>query len=165
MRMSSFFSYLYWFIGMSVALYFCWTYEPSYFDLKNGGNIDFVTNILSIFLAFGLVAQSVILTYDLRDVVVFKYKIVEGEYSIEAKCLTLFWLFIPYWKSVDTDSHSYKSQNFFGAKEKHYYETDVTYKTKEEALSAIENHKESAKEGLSDFFKRPDKDESKTTYL
>ena len=79
----------------------------------------------------------------LRDIVAFKYKLVEKENGkIEAKYLSLFYIFIPTWGNVAGHSKSYE--------------------TKKEALERIERHKQEIIRNRKDLFKRPKK--NKTTY-
>jgi len=169
MRISSFFSYVLWFIALVVIFYLSFTYEYVHEPMAGRGVFETFKSMMSpigsVLSAFCLIMQSIILTDDLRGIVVFQYKIVEEEYKVSAKYMTSFWLFIPYWKSVDTNSHSCKSQNMFGAKRKDYYETDVSYSKKEEALKAIEDHKKGVERSKGRFFERPEEEESKTTYL
>ncbi len=109
---------------------------------------------------------SMIISSDVSEAFPLKYKIVENEHEIyEAKVLRLWWLFVFMWRPVDTETHSYKSQNMFGAKYKDYYSTDVIFNSKHAAIDAINKHKKQAKKERDSFFKRPEKKKIKTIYL
>jgi len=100
----------------------------------------------------------------MRDIVVLKYKIIiDG--SVHAKYLTSLWLFIPYWKPVETTTDSYKIQNIFGAKFDHYYDIEVTYGSERDAVHAIENHKKTITRNRNIFFQRPIKKIKQVKYI
>jgi hypothetical protein len=160
MRISTFWSFILWFVGLSLFTYFSWTIEvgPREYNWKLASVMG------SMFSVAFWIMYSIILTNSLRDIVAFKYRIID-DWRFEAQVQTSFFLFIPYWVAVDTESHSYKSQNMFGAKYDSYYSTDVRYETEEEALKAIEYHKKEVLRNRNRFFERPKKDEKKIKYV
>jgi hypothetical protein len=129
-----------------------------------------VSFIVAGILFFIILMISMAVSEDLRDVISFKYKIIEkdgwfGSKEFRVKYLTIFYLFIPYWKTMKTEVHSFKSQNIFGAKYKAYFESEATFKSKEYALEGIKKHKEDMKWDSDRFFKRRKTEKSKTIYV
>ena len=121
MRLSAFEGFLLWFVIIIGMIAF--------------GILTNYTIISFMFLLLGVILLAFItisFTDEIRNIFVFKYKIIEkknvvGRTEFEVKKLICFWLFIPYWKILDYKLHSYDSQNFFGATETNYYSTDITY--------------------------------------
>ena len=122
----------------------------------------FFAKIASIFI---FLIWSISISFTLRDVVSFKYKISKRKYYYKAKYLTIFWLFIPYWKVLDKEYHDYETQNLFGAKYEECYTTDVTYSSESDATKAIDKHKETMKIARKHWFERPSKEDQNVKYL
>ena len=88
----------------------------------------------------------------------FKYRIFdEDTYEYLPQKQIFKFLIIPIWSAVSTESHTFKTQNIFGAKGEEYYSTDEYYKTEEEAKFSIDSHKKKSEREREEFFKRPEK--------
>ncbi len=163
MRLSKFIIKLIWFIGLSTLVVIAF-----YLELRDGNRYTWIRpeiGALRIFSVIFLFFWTVGLADTLRDMVVFKYKIIDDTWRIDVKYLTLWWLFIPYWKAINTEWNTYETQNVFGAKYTSGYSTDVSYKNKDKALKAIEKHKKVTSEAIKDWFKTPDPKSKNVTYL
>lgn len=160
MRLSNFVIKLIWFIVLTTAVIVSFQ-----FDVKIGYRLQLGPMFGRIFSIMIFLMWSVGLSETLTDVIVFKYKIVEGIWDFEAEYLTLIWLIIPRWKPINEKYHGYEGQNIFGATIYSSYMTNITYKTKDIALEAIEEHKEQIKKNRKNWFKTPESKKKKTTYL
>lgn len=160
MRLSKFQTKTIWFIGLTalIVLAFC-------FDLKDDDWIQLQILSLRIFSVLFMFIWSIGLSETLQEIVVLKYKITEEKWSVGVKYLTFWWILIPYWKSIDVDYHSYEMQNLFGATLDSCYTTDVTYKNKSEAISAIEKHKAKIRKNRKDWFEIPKPKDKKVSYM
>ena len=160
MRLSKFQTKTIWFIGLTALVILAF-----YFDLKDDNWIKPHILFFRINSVLFLFIWSIGLSETLPEIAVLKYKIIEEEWSVEAKYLTFWCILIPYWKSIDVDYHSYEVQNLFGATWDSCYTTDVTYKNKSEAISAIEKHKAKIKRNRKDWFEIPKPEVKKVSYM
>lgn len=160
MRLSKFQTKTIWFIGLTILVVLAF-----YFDLKNDNWIKPQILFFRIFSVFSLFLWSIGLSETLQEIAALKYKIIEDRWSVSAKYLTFWWIIIPYWKPIKTTSHSFEVQNIFGAKSDSYYNTDVTYKDKSEAILAIEKHKTEIKKNRKDWFEIPKPKAKKVHYM
>jgi len=122
--------------------------------------------VMSIVLSSVLILFFSILDSDsLRDIINFKYKLIKNKYDYSVKVLTIWWLFIPYWKPVKETYHTFESQNLFGATIPGSYTTENKFDKREEALSIIEESKKEYKKNREEFFKRPIKENKQIEYF
>lgn len=168
---SDFWKDVIWFFIWVTAIVLCYLWEvPEREPFVYSSMSD---HFQRIFRPVGLIFFSLILGVgwqlmivdEMKEMIAIKYRIVEESYKVRAEYLTLTWFCIPVWKPVNENCNSYEVQNMFGAKWNSYYTTSVTYRKKQEALDAIEKHKKQVRRNREKFFKRPDKEKSKTTYL
>lgn len=165
LRLTSFEQYLIWLTMLLVGLYFLVTWKTVKYSFVDTGR-----TIGLIFMVVFLIGYTLSLSWDLNEIITFKYKIIEdNEFSTteyKARALKVWFLFIVTWEPVKTKSHSYEVQNIFGAKHKDYFSTEVSFYDKEKMLKEIENHKLNTKEKWDKFFKRKSKEKvEKVTYL
>ena len=158
-RLTSFEGWLLWFVLTTTGLVFSLCLEIPLFGIT-----------IPIVLIGVIFMTSIYFSNDLEEIYVFKYKIIEKDgwlssKKYEVKALQIWWLFIPYWSPIETVSNSYTTQNIFGAKSKEYYSTEVVFNSKEKALEAVESHKKEVLRKRKQFFARPEKEKTKTTYL
>lgn len=165
MRISKFFIKLIWLIGLVLfmILAFILEFENMYFV----SSIMLFLKIISIGCLF---MWTLGLADDLKEMVNLKYKTItddEQKYWIEfeVKYLTFRWLFILYWKTMETKYHTYKSQNIFGAEIGGGYSTDVTYESEDKAIEAINEHKAEFRENRREWFERPKRKKEKVNYI
>lgn len=162
-RLTTFEKYIIWFIiNISALVYFA-TLPVKEHDFSPARFMGITFSTIFLFFA------SVVLSWDLKEIIAFKYKIVENSKIVyekyEVKVLRIWWLFIVAWMPVVTKWHSYEAQNIFGATLTEGYDVEVGFNKAEDAMEAIQNHKQEIKENRKKFFKRPAKDKVKTTYL
>ena len=162
MRLSPFFTWIFWYSVLISLFILCYKYDINGFSILN------IVPITGLMLSGCILALStLILSGTLSEIFVYKYKIVHNidDDNYEAKALVVWWLFIPHWVAVKTKSHSYEIQNIFGATDTNYYSSDISFGDKENALNAINEHKYDVEEKRRKFFERPKKENKKTTYL
>lgn len=83
--------------------------------------------------------------FELSSVINMRYRIVKDPAftSIyEAHYFTFNMCCIPMWKPVSTKLTSYEHQNVFGAKYEDYHESENYFTSENDAVNAIEEHKE-----------------------
>jgi hypothetical protein len=99
----------------------------------------------------------------LDEAINWKFRIKkENKYAFSAKVLQSWFWFIPYWKPIKENFHTYKTQSFFGRKETGCYSTDVTFSTIEDAREAIIEYKKKAKEQRIAYFAKKKVEKFKT---
>lgn len=160
MRLSKFQIKVIWLIGLIMLTVIS-------FNLKSelGENLWILMMFLRVLSILSWIIWTVGISEILPEIINLKYKITEGEYNISVKYLTLGFLGIPYWKPIETESHSIEMQNLFGATSVDYYCTDVTYRNENEVMKAIETHKTKFKENRTNWFKKPDPEVKKVRYI
>ncbi len=121
--------------------------------------------IFEIFMTVVCVCWSIVITWEVRSIWVFRYKLAEGPYSTSVKYLGPYFLFIPYWSALKTKLNSYEDQNMFGAKYTNYYDTKVKYNSVDDALDAIRKHKARTLELRTEWFAPKDHSKNTVTYL
>jgi len=162
MKLSDFLVKLIWFIGLMIIFTTSWILDTS-------DKCCVLENIyillLRIFSTLSLFMWSVGLSETFKDILSLKYKIIEEDYYVYAYYLTSWWLFIPIWKAIEIKYNSYETQNIFGATSDSYYNSDIYYKNKEEALIAIEKHKKKILRNKKKWFSMKIKEYKTTTYI
>jgi len=132
---------------------------------------NFLKFIIIFISSIILLTTSIFICDELRDMFPLKYRIkIEKSRTwsliyYKPQKLCIWWLFIPYWKAVDTEYTSYEYKNFFGGPSYGGYSTDVDYRSKKEALESIEKDKIKMERERKEFFKRPDKEEKEYLYI
>jgi hypothetical protein len=136
MRLSRFHIKVLWLIGLVILITLAFKISMESIHLV------IVAVYLKVISILVLIIWSIGLSNTLKDLVAFKYKItIDNGYIITAKYLTIWWMFIPYWRPVKTELKSYKYQNMFGAKLTNYYSDEVWFINEQAAEDAIEDHK------------------------
>lgn len=154
---------LIWTMIPIIILWCAWEYEityPSYRDSVLRQSMYHLIFITRWWPIFPLMITSGLITDILRDTIVLKYKMEDNGFrgsltrKLKVKYLTSYWLFIPYWRSIEHDYHSCEAQNIFGAKMNIPYSTPKTYGNNEIAIDIIERHKQKVKKNRIELFKR-----------
>ena len=104
------------------------------------------------------------LSMDIPDIISFKYRIIDKKYQIEVDYLTLNFIFMPVWKPIEKEPHSYESQNIFGADETHFYSSPIYYENMKKVEEGINQHKEKIKRNRKEFVEKGKKEKFKVTY-
>ena len=121
--------------------------------------------ICKMYSLSALLVWMFMLAIELPNIISFKYKILKTSRCTEDKYLTLVWLFIPYWKAINVNIHSYEVQNAFGATSDRYYSTDITYTKEDDAIKDINEHKNTIKRNRNKWFKKKPKEKKEVRYI
>lgn len=133
------------------------------------------TNINFILILISRVLPIVILLFymldiglDLCDLINIKYRIIKDPKYTNiyiADYLTLNALFIPEWKAVKYKTHTYESQNIFGATFTNMYETDQFFTSENDAIKEIEIHRAKCERNRQKWIVKKSKEKAIIKYL
>jgi hypothetical protein len=137
------------------------------FLLNMGSNFNVIvwTRVIQVIVIASLFIWSIGFTETLRYVTAWRYKIVVDRFDVKAKYLTSFWLFIPYWRPINEKLESMDMQNLFGATRTSFYSTEVTYRNRDDAIQAVNEHKQEIKENRAKWLKKPKPEKKTVEYM
>jgi hypothetical protein len=100
----------------------------------------------------------------IKDLFVLKYRITKSYNKYSVECLKISLAIVPHWGYIKTSTHSF-DWLVWGTDTTSYYYMEIKFKSREDALSAIEKHKEDIRKNRRDFFRKPNNSKENIEYI